>query len=107
MNASRKNSRFHLGWIVLILILALLYATNPSEGQFTTFLKEEIAEQAEGDETLAGALKRVAAGPAAVIAGAGAERNNYFFFSTYRFTVLEKDYLYLGVLDNFLRIKKE
>jgi hypothetical protein len=59
MNASRKNSRFHLGWIVLILILALLYATNPSEGQFTTFLKEEIAEQAEGEIGRASCRERV------------------------------------------------
>ncbi len=107
MNVSRGKNRFHLGWIVLILILALLYATNPSEGQFTTFLKEEIVQQAEGDETLTGALKRVAAGPAAVIAGSAAERKNYFFFSTFRFTVLEKEHYYLGILDNFFLIRKK
>ncbi|NLE33644.1 MAG: DUF4359 domain-containing protein [Bacteroidales bacterium] len=107
MNASARKNRFHLGWIVLILILALLYATNPSEGQFTTYLKEQIVEQADGDETLTGALKRVAAGPASAIAGSGAERRNYFFFSTYRFTVLEREYLFLGILDNFFRIKKK
>jgi len=65
VSSAKRSGRFPYGWIIIILAIALLYATNPSEGQFISYLKNKIREQADGDETLAGDLQRMLAGPAA------------------------------------------
>ena len=93
-----------MGWIAIFLFLALLFATNPSEGQFTSYLEKRIKEQAMDDESLSGSLKRVLAGPAASIAGSVAERNDYYLFSTYKIRVPGEEQVYLGILDHFIRL---
>ena len=65
MSSAKSSRRFPYGWIIPILVIALLYATNPSEGQFTSYLKDKIREQADGDKTLSGDLQRMLAGPSA------------------------------------------
>jgi len=104
MKSANITRRFPAGWIIIILLLALLFATNPSEGQFTNYLKDRIKEQIEDDETLSGSLQRMIAGPAASIASAGAERKDYFLFSTYKIRVLDEESLFLGILDHFFKI---
>jgi hypothetical protein len=105
MSSARKSRRFPSGWLILILVIALLYATNPSEGQFTSFLKDRIQEQAEGDETLTGELTRILAGPAASLAGMGAVRKDYYLFSTFQMELPGEESLYLGALDHFFKLK--
>lgn len=105
MSAARKKARFPAGWIILILSVALLIVTNPSEQQFTSFLKDRIQEQAEGDETLTGDLTRILAGPAASLAGMGTVRKDYYLCSTYELDLPGGDHLYLGILDHFFKLK--
>lgn len=105
MSAAKKSRSFPYGMVIFILLLALLYATNPSEQQFTSFLKDKIQEQAEGDETMAGDLKRILSGPAASLAGMGAVRKNYYLCSTYEIELPGDEHLYLGLLDHFIRLK--
>lgn len=105
MAAAQKSRSFPYGLIIFVLLLALLYATNPSEQQFTSFLKENIREQAEGDETIAGDLKRILSGPAASLAGMGTVRKNYYLCSTYDLELPGEEYLYLGILDHFFKLK--
>jgi len=105
MSSARKSRKFPSGWIILILVIALLFVTNPSEQQFTSFLKDKIQEQAEGDETLAGELTRILSGPAASLAGMGAIRTDYFLCSTYKLELPGEESLYLGILDHFFKLK--
>lgn len=105
MNSPRKSRRFPSGWIILILSLALLFVTNPSEQQFTSFLKEKIQKQAEGDETLTGDLTRMFSGPVASLAGMGAVRKDYYLFSTFQLELPGEETLYLGALDHFFKLK--
>lgn len=105
MSAAKKSRRFPYGLIIFILVMALLFATNPSEQQFTTFLKDKIQEQAEGDETLAGDLKRILSGPAASLAGIGTVRKDYYLWSTYTLDSPGEDHLYVGILDHFFKLK--
>lgn len=105
MNSVKKSRRFPYGWIIVILVIALLFATNPSEPQFTSFLKNKIQEQAEGDESLTGDLKRLLSGPAASLAGMGTVRTDYYLFSTYKLNITGEESLYLGLLDHFYKIR--
>jgi len=104
MKSANITRRFPAGWIIIILLFALLFATNPSEGQFTNYLKDRIKEQIEDDETLSGSLQRMIVGSAASIVSAGAERKDYFLFSTYKIRVLDDESLFLGILDHFFKI---
>lgn len=105
MSSARKKTKFPSGWIILILALALLFVTNPSEQQFTSFLKDRIQEHAEDDETLTGDLTRILAGPVASLAGMGTVRTDYYICSTYELELPGGDHLYLGILDHFFKLK--
>jgi hypothetical protein len=105
MSSARRSRRFPYGWIILILVVALLYATNPSEPQFTSYLKDKIREQADGDETLTGDLQRLLSGPAASLAGMGTVRTDYYLCSVYKMDLPGEDRLYLGMLDHFFKLK--
>jgi hypothetical protein len=106
MSASKESGRFPYGLIIMFLVLVLLFATNPDEQQFRGFLKDKIIEQAEGDDSLAGDLTRVLSGPAASLAEMGTTRKNYYLFSTYEMSLPGDEGLYLGILDQFIRLKK-
>lgn len=106
MSAAKKSGRFPYVLIIMFLVLVLLFATNPEEQQFKGFLKNKIMEQAEDDESLAGDLTRILSGPAASLAEAGTSRKNYYLFSTYEMGLPGDEGLYLGILDQFIRLKK-
>lgn len=106
MSAAKKSGGVPYGLIIIILVLVLLFATNPDEQQFRGFLKDKIMEQAKGDDSLAGDLTRVLSGPAASLAEMGTSRKNYFLFSTYEMGLPGDESLYLGILDQFIRLKK-
>jgi hypothetical protein len=91
--------------LIVILAISLLYATNPSEEQFISFLKHQIREQADGDETLAGDMKRMLSGPAATLAGMGTVRTDYYLCSTYKMDLPGGEHLYLGLIGQFIRLK--
>lgn len=105
MNAAKKSGRFPYGLIIFILLIVLLFSTNPSEQQFTSFLKDRIEKQAKGDDTLTGDLTRLFSGPAASIAGLGTVRKDYFLCSTYELGLPGEEHLFLGILDHFVKIK--
>lgn len=105
MSAAKRSGRFPFGWIIFIIVIVLLYATNPSEQQFTFFLKDKIREQAEGDETLAGDLTRLLSGPAASLASLGSVRTDYYLCSVYKIELPGEEHIFLGVLDQFIKIK--
>lgn len=106
MSSAKKTGRFPYGLIILLLVLVLLFATNPDEQQFKAFLRDRIMEQAEGDESLAGDLTRALSGPAASLAGMGTVRKDYYLFSTYKMELPGEEHLYLGILDHFIRLEE-
>jgi hypothetical protein len=105
MSAAKKSGRFPYGLIIFILAIVLLFATNPSEQQFTSYLRDRIHKQARGDETLTGDLTRLFSGPAASLAGLGTVRKDYFLCSTYELDLPGEEHLFLGILDHFVKIK--
>lgn len=105
MNVKKRSGRFPYGWIIFILAIVLLFSTNPSEQQFTSYLKDKIQDQVKGDETLTGDLTRLLSGPAASLAGLGTVRKDYFLCSTYELGLPGEEHLFLGILDNFIKIK--
>ncbi|MCU0458134.1 MAG: DUF4359 domain-containing protein [Bacteroidales bacterium] len=105
MSAAKRSGRFPYGWIIFILAIVLLYATNPSEQQFTYYLKGRIEKQAKGDETLTGDLARLLSGPAASLAGLGTVRKDYFLCSTYELGLPGEEHLFLGILDQFIKVR--
>jgi len=52
-----------------------------------------------------GDLKRILSGPAASLAGMGTVRTDYYLCSVYKMDLPGEDRLYLGLLDNFIRLK--
>jgi len=105
MNAAKKSGKFPYGWVILILVIVLLFSTNPSEQQFTSYLQDKIQEQAKGDETLTGDLARLFSGPVASLAGLGTVRKDYFLCSTYELSLPGEEQLFLGILDHFVKLK--
>ena len=105
MSSAKSTGRFPYGFVILILVVALLFATNPDEQQFTSFLKDRIREQVKGDETLGGDLHRLLSGPAASLASIGTIRTDYYLCSVYKMDSTGEDHLYLGILDHFLRLQ--
>ncbi len=105
MSAAKKSGRFPIGWLILILVVVFLFTKNPSEEQFTTYLKERIEKQAKGDETLTGDLTRLFSGPAASLAGLGTVRKEYFLCSTYELGLPGQEHLFLGIFDHFIKLR--
>lgn len=88
---------------VTLLVLALLYMTNPGEEQFKTWLKEHYKREAQKDKEI-GEIKGILSGPAAWAVGLTTERQNYWFFSTYTVSVLGEEKTYLGGAGVFIKI---
>ena len=105
MSAAKKSGRLPYGWIILVLVIVFLFTKNPSEEQFTTYLKERIEKQAKGDETLTGDLTRLFSGPAASLAGLGTVRKEYFLCSTYELGLPGQEHLFLGIFDHFIKLR--
>ena len=105
MNAAKKSGRFPYGWIILILAIILLFSTNPSEQQFTSYLKDKTREQAKRDDTFTGDLTRMFSGPAASLAGLGTVRKDYFLCSTYELGLPGEEHLFLGIFYHFVKLK--
>jgi hypothetical protein len=92
-----------LTMLMMVLVLALLYVTNPDEDQFKTHLKEHYKKEAQKDKEL-GEIKEILSGPAAWVVGLTTERKNYWFFSSYTVIVLGEEETYLGVINRFIKL---
>jgi hypothetical protein len=91
--------------VIVVLVLALLYALNPSTDDFQAWRTAQAQSQAGGSsKTFGGVLKKAAGAIAGAMTGVvagGYKRKNYFVFSTYS---LSSD-LYLGVAKIFIQLK--
>lgn len=98
--AASKKKGYNLSWPITIVIFLILFATNPTETQFKEFLRNDFKAQAKTQDPLSELL----AGPAARILGLTTVSKNYFLFSTFEISDLDKKSLYVGVLNHFAQI---
>jgi hypothetical protein len=108
--SAMAESRRSIGWVVLLLLLAvLLIALNPTMEDFQAWRAADARSSAvsknstgiaraleEGAGAIAGAMVGVASG--------AFERTNYFIFSTYS-SGGSKGPLYVGIARMFIRVR--
>lgn len=93
--ATKKSKRGSFGFIiafVIIIVFVVLFATNPKKSDF----REYVAEKANTEIGLG-----VLSGIAADLFVDNAIRNNYFICSTFEYSLLGKNYKYIGILGQF------
>lgn len=104
-SSSTKNKKFPFGWVIFIVVIVLLFATNPNETDFQIYLKYEFKAEAQSEGALAGAIMDIFAGPSAKLASLNTTRTDYYLFSIYEFSILGEYYQYIGILDHFFEVK--
>ncbi|GAB1431455.1 hypothetical protein MASR2M29_00800 [Spirochaetota bacterium] len=93
-----KSKAFSIA--ILLVILAALYATNPSQDDFSKYLKQST------EKNTGGAIGKLAGGVASLAASAY-HRDNYYLFSLYYIKAGDKKAgLHLGVLKSFVKLDK-
>lgn len=91
--------------IVVIAVLGLFVATNPTSEDYSAYLQQDIAQDATADGGVPGGLASLLGGVAGGLLSSTATRHNYLFFSTYSVELGDEDMLTLGILGNFIVLK--
>jgi hypothetical protein len=97
----------NLIWLIIVLILAILFATNPSESKFKKFLTEKAEKENKIDDPVESWIKEIVSGTSARIEGLTTNRKNYYLFSTYKIGLVGDKKLYLGFLNHFMSLSKK
>jgi|WetSurMetagenome_2_1015567.scaffolds.fasta_scaffold04400_8 hypothetical protein len=97
-DAKGNKSKRYISLVIFLGMLVLLFATNPGEAKFRDFLKDKFQNEAESKGV--GILGR----PAGWLAGLTTRSKDYYLFSTYKITLPDKPYTYLGLLGHFIKI---
>jgi len=97
---ANKKKSYNLSWPITIVIFIILFSTNPTETQFKEFLKNDYKAHAKTQDPLSELL----AGPTARILGLTTVSKNYFLFSTFEISDIDKKSLYVGILNHFAKI---
>lgn len=98
--AVSKKKSYNLSWPITILIFLIFFATNPTGTQFKEFLRNDYNAQAKTQDP----LSELIAGPTARILGLTTVSKNYFLFSTFEISDIDKKSLYVGILNHFAQI---
>jgi hypothetical protein len=101
--ARKKSNRKGLYSLFIIVIALLFLLTNPSKSDFQTFIQDQVKGQPEND--VESMIRGMVSIPAMAVMGQITERKNYFFFSTYTIEFTGKKTVYLGIVDQFIRVK--
>jgi len=96
--------------IILVLVAALLYVTNPSKEDFSDWTKARMEERMEESakengiqEALSGTLSEIGSAVGAMFT----EEKNYYLFSIYTVDLGKKEYSYLGVFKVFIPLQTD
>jgi hypothetical protein len=88
--------------LVLLLLAAVLFATNPGEQQFKEFVKLELRDKVHPEGEVAEAVVQLLSGATSWIAGLATERQNFYLFSFYQVKASENYQVrYIGILNHF------
>jgi hypothetical protein len=88
--------------IVVVAVLGLLVATNPTSEDYSAYLQQDIARDATAGGGVPDGLASLLGGVAGGLLSSTATRNNYLLFSTYSVELGAEDKLTLGILGNFI-----
>lgn len=100
--------------ILLLVVAAILFLSNPSRADFREYLKTKTQQQVE-EKTGRGILGRTLSGIGSSMLSERAEqlteRQNYYVFSTYTIDLdgpdrNEQQWKYLGILKQFVPLQK-
>jgi uncharacterized membrane protein len=106
-NAPFEPNRGHhqYGWVIVIIIGVIFFATNPSEPQFKQYIKNDLISQSRSEGgSLSGALMELLAGPTTYLSTT--VRSEYYLFSIYEIDILGDKYKYIGIFNHFIRFNK-
>jgi hypothetical protein len=92
----------NLGWLIPLLIIVILFATNPSESKFKEFLTEKAKKENKTDDPVKGWIDELLSGTSARIEGLTTNRKEYYLFSTYEVGLVGDKKLYVGLLNHFV-----
>ena len=104
--------------IIMLILAAVLFATNPDKDDFKEYMaakiKEEIVKETRDKGEVAGIFKPFAEGLAELGGALGTtftERDNYYLFSIYTFQLPsnpdEKPVKFLGIAKQFIELDNE
>lgn len=86
--------------IIIILIVAICYITNPTMNDFGRYISDQIAIEHEDNNIMKGIKNLLTT----KVVDTFCHRNNYYLFSTYKSEIVSEETLYIGIFKNFIRI---
>ena len=92
---------------VTVIVLVILYATNPKEYQFKEYIKEDLKSEAVEEGGVSGAIKEIVSVPESWFMGLTVDRNNFYLFSVYEVDRGNMKYRYIGVFNTFFRFSSK
>lgn len=96
------NNNHYISWGIFLLLIVILFATNPNESQFKNFLKEDfIAKSSSDDERV---LARLFGGTVASLSALATEKKEYYIFSIYNIEDGHDSKSYLGIANHFFKL---
>lgn len=103
MAKSSSKGKLFLPLIVIVLIIG--YATNPSEEEFRDYLKYEINDKTNRDnDGFDDSIYKIFLSATSQLYPV--EKNNYYVLSRYKVSFSNKSYVYIGALNHFYMIEK-
>lgn len=87
--------------IVLVGIVLLFVITNPSTDDYEAYLKQEMTNEAQGEDDLSAAFAGLFGGVAGSLMANASTRKNYVVCSVYTTDLGTSDFVALGILGNF------
>lgn len=101
-----KNNNTTLSSIGFFAFVAtvVLFFTNPDMKDFEEHFKKEMINKAYEEHTLAGALADIFDNPLWKLLEPNVSRQNYLLVSVYKVELGEEKFIYLGIVDNFIRL---
>lgn len=92
--------------LLSVFTVITLIATNPKESQLRTHMKETIKTEAKKEGGFFGAIRELFSSPEAWLKNLETKRTNYYLFSHYEVTGIDKNRNYVGVFNTFIEISR-
>lgn len=90
--------------ITITIFGIILFATNPNKEQFKEHLKNEYENAAKEKGGLSSAFSGLTSELSVWAADNNINRGNYLLISSYSLNINNKDYIYIGALNHFIKL---
>ena len=91
---------------LLVVAIGVLLATNPTLEDYSDHLRQQIVQDAQGQDQLSKDLAGIFGGLAGNIMSNLSKRKNYLLFSTYETDMNSEVYRCIGIAGNFVNCRK-